>query len=105
MQLCVGTSGWSYAPWKGRFYPKKLPNAQMLPYYAERFSSVEVNNTFYRLPEKEQLSKWAEQTPSQFSFAVKSPRLITHRKKLEGIEGQVREFVQAIDVFGRKLGP
>src|SRR5450432_3900014 len=82
MQIIVGTSGYSYKEWKGTFYPEDLPAAKMLPYYAERFGAVEINNTFYRMPEATMLAKWATQVPEDFTFALKSPQRITHQKKL-----------------------
>src|SRR6185503_1565042 len=74
MKIFVGTSGFSYAPWRGSFYPEKLPAAKMLGYYAERLEAVEINNTFYRMPSADALAKWAAETPPSFRFALKSPR-------------------------------
>src|SRR6267378_1798190 len=85
MRIFVGTSGFSYAPWRGSFYPEKLPAAKMLGYYAERLDAVEINNTFYRMPAPELLAKWAAETPPAFQFALKSPRRITHEKKLADV--------------------
>ncbi|HZD04948.1 MAG TPA: DUF72 domain-containing protein, partial [Longimicrobiales bacterium] len=82
MKAWVGTSGWSYEEWKGPFYPEDLPSDRMLGYYAERLPSVEVNNTFYRLPRRDVLRGWRDQTPDDFSFVLKASRRITHQAKL-----------------------
>jgi len=82
-QVHIGTSGWSYAHWKGPFYPAHLPGNRMLEYYAQRFHSVEVNSPFYRLPEKKTLQHWRNSTPDDSPFTVKASRYITHMKKLE----------------------
>ena len=74
MQFFVGTSGYSYPKWKGSFYPEKLPQKQMLRYYAERFAAVEINSSFYRLPSESDVETWAGQVPSGFRFALKEPR-------------------------------
>lgn len=78
----VGTSGWQYDEWKGRFYPDDLAKGEMLSYYADRLHAVEVNNTFYRLPKKDVLAAWAEQVPDSFRFVIKASRRITHNGKL-----------------------
>lgn len=102
----VGTSGWSYREWKGSFYPADLKNHQMLAYYGERFDSVEVNNTYYRLPTREVLEGWATQVPAGFSFVVKASRHITHRAKLS-IEAAdpLAYLLETCNVLGDKLGP
>ena len=105
MQTLVGTSGYSYAPWKGRFYPEKLPAARMLGYYAERFPTVEINNTFYKMPAPDMLRKWAAETPTSFRFALKSPRRITHDKRLVGASEEVSWLFKAGAELGDKLGP
>jgi uncharacterized protein YecE (DUF72 family) len=105
MQTLVGTSGYSYAPWKGSFYPEKLPAARMLGFYAERFPTVEINNTFYRMPTAETLGKWAAETPEGFRFALKSPRRITHEKKLVDAGDSVTRLYQMAATLGPKLGP
>jgi uncharacterized protein YecE (DUF72 family) len=74
MRLHVGTSGYSYAEWKGTFYPEGMPAAKMLAFYAEQFGTVEINNTFYRMPEAKMLEKWATQVPESFLFALKAPQ-------------------------------
>ena len=82
-EILTGTSGFSYKEWKGSFYPQKLANDKMLAYYAERLPTVEINNTFYRLPSASLLERWAEETPDSFSFVLKASRKITHRKDID----------------------
>jgi uncharacterized protein YecE (DUF72 family) len=105
MRVIVGTSGYSYKEWKGTFYPEDLPAAKMLPYYAQHFGSVEINNTFYRMPEEKTLTKWASEVPDEFMFVLKAPQRITHQKKLAGAEDDVRHFLDVARVLGSKLGP
>lgn len=101
----IGTSGWNYAHWRGRFYPDKLPAREWLPYYAERFRSVEVNKSHYRLLTPEETARWAEQTPDDFLFAVKAHRFTTHNKKLKDpVESTIR-FFPPLESLGEKLGP
>src|SRR5678816_1942693 len=78
MNFYVGTSGYSYKEWKGPFYPEKLPDKQMLHFYGERFRSVEINNTFYRMPKSSVLEAWAAELPADFKFVIKAPQKITH---------------------------
>lgn len=91
----VGTSGYSYKEWKGGFYPTKLPAREMLSHYAQQFNTVEINNTFYRLPQPSVLASWAEQVPASFHFLLKAPQRITHFKRLKEVEEDVATFVQA----------
>lgn len=105
MRVFCGTSGFSYAPWKGVFYPEKLPAAQMLAYYAGRLPTVEINNTFYRMPKAEQLEAWAAQTPATFRFALKSPRRITHERRLAGADDAVQALFTTAASLGERLGP
>jgi uncharacterized protein YecE (DUF72 family) len=105
MHIRVGTSGYSYKEWKGTFYPDDLPAAKMLAYYAERFDSVEINNTFYRMPDAKMVSKWGEQVPDAFTFVLKAPQRITHQKKLAGASDDVRVLFDAAETLGSKLGP
>ena len=105
MNVIVGTSGYSYKEWKGSFYPADLPAAKMLPFYASHFRSVEINNTFYRMPEEKTLAKWEGEVPAGFTFVLKAPQRITHQKKLAGVEDDVRQFVDVSAVLGSKLGP
>lgn len=104
MQLLTGTSGFSYKEWRGPFYPDELPDSEMLRYYAERFCTVEINNTFYRMPAPAMLEKWSEQVPDGFSFTLKAPRRITHDKRLQDAEPHVAEFLRRADTLGPKLG-
>ena len=104
MQLLVGTSGFSYKEWLGRFYPEKLPASDMLRYYAQHFGTVEINNTFYRMPAESMLESWAQQVPESFMFTLKAPRRITHDKRLREIEADVAEFARRAGVLGNKLG-
>jgi uncharacterized protein YecE (DUF72 family) len=100
----VGTSGFSYKEWLGRFYPEKLPAAEMLRYYAQHFRTVEINNTFYRMPAESMLEGWSQQAPENFTFTLKAPRRITHDKRLREIDSDVAEFARRAGVLGNKLG-
>src|SRR5579864_2751739 len=82
-EVRIGTSGWHYKHWKGTFYPADLPASQMLSYYQQYFDSVEINNSFYRLPKPGMFAAWREATPAGFLFAVKASRFLTHNKKLK----------------------
>ena len=101
MALYVGTSGFSYPPWRGAFYPKDAKPRDFLRLYAERLPSVELNNPFYQLPSEERLAGWADATPDGFRFAVKMSRRITHHGRLELIE----TFCARVRALGRRLGP
>lgn len=105
MQFYVGTSGYSYPKWKTSFYPKSLKTADMLSYYAERFASVEINSSYYHLPEAEVVAGWAEQTPASFRFVLKAPQTITHRKRLNGVAAEVAEFLAVAGALKRRAGP
>ena len=105
MEVLAGTSGYSYKEWKGSFYPEKLAADAMLRFYAERFSTVEINNTFYRMPAETMLSGWAGEVPDHFAFTLKAPRRITHDKRLKSVATDVAEFVRRAAVLGPKLGP
>lgn len=105
MRIAVGTSGYSYKEWKGSFYPDDLPAAKMLPFYAGHFDTVEINNTFYRMPETKTMEKWAGEVPDGFTFSVKAPQRITHQKKLAGAEDDVRHLFEVASTLGPKLGP
>jgi len=104
MTLRAGTSGYSYKEWLGPFYPEHLPASEMLHYYAERFATVEINNTFYRMPAESVLGQWAEQVPDRFSFSLKAPRRITHEKRLREAGQQVTEFLRRAATLGNRLG-
>jgi uncharacterized protein YecE (DUF72 family) len=101
----VGTSGFAYPAWKGSFYPADLPASRMLAYYAERFDTVEINATFYRMPTPKTLAGWAALTPERFVFALKAPQRITHVARLRAVDDSVRAFLQAALTLGPRLGP
>jgi uncharacterized protein YecE (DUF72 family) len=105
MPLFVGTSGWQYKDWRGRFYPKKLPQSQWLEHFAEHFQTVEVNNTFYRLPEATTFETWRKRTPDDFVFAVKASRYITHIRRLRDSAEGVQRMMERAAKLGKKLGP
>ena len=105
MQFFVGTSGYSYKEWKGTFYPEDLPAAKMLSFYAERFGTVEINNTFYRMPEPKLVEKWGGEVPDSFVFVLKAPQRITHQKRLADAADEIRYFYETASVLGSKLGP
>jgi uncharacterized protein YecE (DUF72 family) len=99
----VGTSGYNYPEWRGSFYPEKFPTDRMLAYYAERFRTVEINYTFYRMPTEKLLTGWAAGTPDHFTFTLKAPRRITHDSKLQRCEDVVQSFCQTARTLGPKL--
>ena len=103
--IYVGTSGWQYASWKGKFYPRGLPQREWLPFYAQHYETVEVNNTFYRLPERTTFERWAAATPPGFTIAVKASRFLTHLKRLREPEEPVKLFFERASALGDKLGP
>jgi uncharacterized protein YecE (DUF72 family) len=103
--LYLGTSGWQYRHWRRVFYPEQLPQRDWLPYYAERFSTVEINNTFYNLPEKPVFEQWKQRTPDDFVFALKMSRFLTHLKRLHDPEEPVQRFLDRAEALGQKLGP
>jgi uncharacterized protein YecE (DUF72 family) len=102
--IWVGTSGYNYPEWKGSFYPEKLPAAKMLPYYAERFPTVEINYTFYRAPNEKILAGWSQATPERFKLTLKAPRRITHDSRLRNVAEPVRQFLDVSSTLGPKLG-
>ena len=104
MTLHVGTSGYSYKEWKGSFYPEKLPAKEMLRYYAERLSTVEINATFYRLPQQSMLENWQAQVPANFKFSLKASQRITHFKRLKETEEITKYFLDTAAVLGNQLG-
>jgi len=104
MTYYLGTSGWSYDDWEGRFYPEDTSRKEWLQYYARHFSSVEINMTFYRFPKPEILKGWVEKTPSNFKFTLKANRQITHRKKIVGVKNDIRYFYILANSLGNKLG-
>jgi uncharacterized protein YecE (DUF72 family) len=100
----VGTSGWNYPEWKGSFYPRDMKPAGMLAYYAGRFSTVEVNNTFYRMPTPAIVEGWASAVPPAFTFVFKAPQRITHFSRLKDVDEPVRAFCDAARLLGPRLG-
>ncbi len=104
MKLYVGTSGYSYPEWKGYFYPEDLPQGEMLRYYGERLPSVEINNTFYRLPKASVLEGWAGQVPAEFRFSLKASQKITHIKRLKNASEETDYIFKTIGAMGEKLG-
>jgi len=105
LNVLVGTSGYSYKEWKGAFYPQDLKAAQMLRFYAERFPTVEINNSFYRMPAPELVAKWASEVPATFRFVLKAPRRITHEKRLVGVEDTTSRLLEVARALGDKQGP
>jgi uncharacterized protein YecE (DUF72 family) len=103
----IGCSGWNYASWRGSFYPPGLPPSRWLRSYAERFSTVEVNATFYRLPTRKAVAAWAEQTPRDFIFSIKASRYLTHVRRLRDLPSGIALLYERIDplVQSGKLGP
>jgi uncharacterized protein YecE (DUF72 family) len=101
----IGTSGYSYAEWKGNFYPEKFPAKEMLRFYAQRFPTVEINNTFYRMPTEALIRGWAEQVPQDFSFVIKVPKRITHDKRLKECRELLTYLFDATATLGERLGP
>jgi uncharacterized protein YecE (DUF72 family) len=104
MRLSVGTSGFSYAEWRGPFYPEALPASEMLTFYAGRLPAVEINNTFYRLPKRSVLEGWAGQVPETFRFAVKASQRITHQKRLKDAGDETRYLLDVTQALGARLG-
>ena len=102
--IWVGTSGYNYPEWKGSFYPANLAAGKMLPYYAARFPTVEINYTFYRMPTETIAAGWATQTPDPFTFTLKAPRRITHDSRLKNCGPLVSAFCQVAGTLGVKLG-
>ena len=102
--IWVGTSGYNYPEWKGSFYPPDLPAAKMLPYYAARFPTVEINYTFYRMPNEKLVAGWAAQTPEPYKLTLKAPRRITHDSRLRNCGDLVSTFCGVAGTLGDKLG-
>jgi uncharacterized protein YecE (DUF72 family) len=103
--IFVGTSGWQYRDWRGRFYPDKLPQREWLPFFASRFATTELNNSFYRLPEASSFVRWREVTPDGFVMAVKASRFLTHIRRLRDPAGPVDLFWSRAEELGPRLGP
>jgi uncharacterized protein YecE (DUF72 family) len=105
LQYYIGTSGWHYDHWRHLFYPDRLPKAKWLEFYARHFTTVELNNTFYRLPSEEAFANWRHSTPANFAFAVKVSRFITHIKRLKDSQEPVDTFLGRAKILNQKLGP
>ena len=103
--IWVGTSGFQYKEWKGTFYPETLSLAKMLPYYAERFPTTEINYSFRRIPSEKTLANWSASTPQKFRFSLKAPQEITHFRKLRDCSEVLGRFTEALKTLGEKLGP
>lgn len=104
-KIRIGCSGWSYQHWRGLFYPEDLPASRWFDFYADHFDTVELNNSFYRLPKPETFRAWRDQAPGGFCYAVKANRYITHTKKLKDPEEPLRRFFTAARELGPALGP
>ena len=105
MNLYVGTSGYSYKEWKGTFYPEDLPDKQMLRFYGERFRSVEINNTFYRMPKASVLEAWAKEVPADFVFVLKASQRITHHQRLKDADDSMSYLLEVAGALKERLGP
>ncbi len=105
MTVRIGTSGWVYAHWRGVFYPQDLREAKWFEWYAQRFDTVEINNSFYRLPSAATFRRWAAQAPGNFRYAVKASRFLTHMKKLKDPEQPLASFFERAERLGARLGP
>jgi uncharacterized protein YecE (DUF72 family) len=106
MHVLVGTSGYAYREWRGSFYPEKAKEKDMLRYYAGRFGAVEINNTFYRLPSRETLLRWASEVPPGFTFVLKASQRITHRQRLAPESKETVDYLfDVAAALGDRLGP
>jgi uncharacterized protein YecE (DUF72 family) len=105
MRILSGASGYSFKEWRGTFYPEKMKPEEMLAFYSARLPTVEINNTFYRMPAEAMLANWGEQVPDGFLFTLKAPRRITHELRLKECEAHVAEFLKRAQKLGAKLGP
>ena len=104
MKLHVGTSGYTYKEWKGNFYPEELPAKEMLSYYSRRLPAVEINNTFYRLPQATMIENWKEQVPDEFRFSIKATQRITHIKRLNNVVEETKYLLDTSRLLGERLG-
>lgn len=105
MNLYIGTSGFGYKEWKGKFFPRDMKPADMLRFYADRFNAVEINNTFYRMPTKALLKSWVKEVPSSFIFGLKAPQKITHMRRLKDCADELDHFLKVARVLKKQLGP
>jgi uncharacterized protein YecE (DUF72 family) len=104
MKLHVGTSGYSYKEWKGNFYPEDLPAKEMLSYYSRRLPAVEINNTFYRLPQPSMIENWKRQVPARFRFSIKATQRITHIKRLNNVADETKYLLETAALLEKRLG-
>src|SRR5882762_11781554 len=104
MKLHVGTSGYSYKEWKGNFYPEDLPAKEMLSYYSRRLPAVEINNTFYRLPQPSMIENWNAQVPGPFRFSIKATQRITHIKRLNNVADETKYLLETVSLLEQRLG-
>jgi uncharacterized protein YecE (DUF72 family) len=104
MKLHVGTSGYSYKEWKGNFYPEDLPAKEMLAYYSQRLPAVEINNTFYRLPQASMIQNWKEQVPEGFRFSIKASQRITHIKRINNVADETKYLLETAALLEERLG-
>src|ERR1043166_8115244 len=104
MNLHVGTSGYSYKEWKGNFYPEDLPAKEVLSYYSRRLPAVEINNTFYRLPQASMIENWRAQVPSEFRFSIKATQRITHIKRLNNVAEETKYLLDTAALLKEGLG-
>src|SRR5207244_2778237 len=105
MAVLIGTQGWNYAAWVGPFYPPGTRASEFLPTYARAFRAVEVDSTFYAVPDARAVRAWAERTPPEFTFALKMPKEVTHERRLRDADDLVRDFLGRARQLGPKLGP
>jgi uncharacterized protein YecE (DUF72 family) len=104
MKLHVGTSGYSYKEWKGNFYPEDLPAKEMLAYYSQRLPAVEINNTFYRLPQPGMIENWKQQVPPRFRFSIKASQRITHIKRINNVADETKYLLETAALLDERLG-
>src|SRR6266403_3716429 len=104
MNIYIGTSGYQYKDWYRDFYPADLPKQRWLEYYASKFNTIEINNSFYRLPDTKTFAKWRDETPDGFVFSIKGSRYITHQLRMREPEGPVGRIFERAAVLGPKLG-
>jgi len=105
MRIHIGTSGFAYKEWKGKFYPAAVAPGEMLRFYSGRFRAVEINNTFYRMPTERVLGSWARQVPGDFVFGFKAPKAITHLKRLRDVHEEVAYLFRVLSSLDERLGP
>jgi uncharacterized protein YecE (DUF72 family) len=105
MRMFVGTSGYGYKEWKGKFYPREMKPDEMLAFYAAQFTSVEINNTFYRMPNKDVARSWTTQVPEDFTFVLKAPQKITHIRRLKDAGAELKYFMEVAEVLEKRRGP